>query len=148
MSDFIDQFTPRQLVKLLCMIVAAIVLIFKLIVPKVKEKIARANEVKAVKKNNGADYIAQGFDKLKNGDKQTAITLFEQGLGAGAGDLSAYKFLMNYYSELNQYHKSLHWGRHAVEHNAYDNEIVEKMIAIYQLSGDYEMIAELKKLIR
>jgi len=148
MSDFINQFNSRQLAKFVCMIVAAIVLIFKLIIPKIKEKMARANEVKTIKKNKGADFIAQAYDALRNGNEQTAVALFEQGLGAGSDDLGAYKFLMDYYSNVNQQYKALHWGRRAVEHTVYDNEIIEKMIALYQLSGDDEKMAELRELIK
>lgn len=148
MSDLINQLNSRQLAKVLGILVAAIVIIFKLVIPKVKEKMARANEVKAIKKNKGADAVAQAYDALRNGDEQTAVALFEQGLGEGSDDLGAYKFLMDYYSNINQQYKALHWGRHAVEHTAYDTEIIEKMIALYQLSGDDERIDELQKLIK
>lgn len=148
MIEFIDGLTARQQTKLVLLIIAAIVLIFKIIVPKIKEKADRAKSIKSNGSQNGDSYITEGYAALKNHEDEKAISLFETGLNMGSADIIVYKILMDYYNTINQYHKVLHWGRHAVDRHLYDNDIINKMIAVYQLTGEQDKIDELKNILR
>lgn len=151
MSDFFvffDGLTSRQQVKIVMLAAAVIVLILKLVIPKIKEKTQKAKIVVSSGHNNGKEYMAQGYDALRNGEVEKAVSLFETGLHAGADNLVAYETVMDYYGNIKQYHKLLYWGNHAVEKGVYDNDILQSMIDIYEVSGEEDKIAELQKLMR
>ncbi len=148
MNEFFDSLNSRQLSKIVLLVIAIIIAIFKIIVPKVKEKIDRAKAIKSTGGDNGNSYITEGYNALNSGDTEKAVSLFETGMNMGSSDINVYKILMDYYTNINQHYKALHWGRHAIEKHLYDNDIINRMIDVYQLSGEQDKIEELQQILR
>lgn len=152
MTEFLEDFIshPRALVKAVIAIVTIIGLIFKVAVPKIKEKKDRLKEVKS--NSGGMDSLIKGIQLYNQGAQEAGVQLIIKGFELGSFDNNAAvqgcKILVHYYDTLNENYNSLRWGRFAVEHNCFDKEILEYMIGQYENMGETAKTEELKELLK
>lgn len=152
MNDILESLThhPRLMVKIVIGVAAAIGLIFKIIVPKLKERANRVNEAAANHWKN--DFLSQGIQLYYQGKQEAGVQLIIKGFELGSFDNNAAvqgcKILVHYYDTLNENYNSLRWGRFAVEHNCFDKEILEYMIGQYENMGETAKAEELKELLK
>lgn len=142
---------PRAVYKILIFIVAVVGLAVKVIKPKIDEyKMRMAENIDGRKKqpNSGNANIQQGMDYLNQNNVEAAVNAFTMGLRLGSDDSrlpDVYRFLMDFYSDRNQYHETLRWGRHAAEHNITDSGIYKRMGDTFTLIGETEKADEYYK---
>lgn len=152
MNDILESLThhPRLMVKIVIGVAAAIGLIFKIIVPKLKERANRVNEAAANHRKN--DFLSQGIQLYNQGAQEAGVQLIIKGFELGSFDNNAAvqgcKILVHYYDTLNENYNSLRWGRFAVEQNCFDKEILEYMICQYENMGETAKAEELKELLK
>lgn len=153
MSDILESLThhPRLLVKIVIGVAAAIGLIFKIIVPKIKERARRVSEVTANHGNN--DFLSQGIQLYHQGRHDEGTGLIIKGFELGSFDKvqaqEACSILLHYYDEeLDEKYNSLRWGRFAVENHCFNKDILEYMICQYADMGETSKAEELKELLK
>ncbi len=153
MNDILESLThhPRLMVKIVIGVAAAIGLIFKIIVPKLKERANRVNEAAANHRKN--DFLSQGIQLYHQGRSDEGVRLILKGFELESFDKAqaqeACSILLHYYDEeLDEQYNVLRWGRFAVEHNCFDKEILEYMIGQYEDMGETAKTEELKELFK
>lgn len=152
MTEFLEDFIshPRALVKAVIAIVTIIGLIFKVVVPKIKEKKDRLKEVKS--NSGGMDSLIKGIQLYNQGAQEAGVQLIIKGFELGSFDdnaaVQACTILVRYYDELGEQYNSLRWGRFAVENHCYNKEIIEYMIGQYEDMGETAKTEELKELLK
>lgn len=152
MTEFLEDFIshPRALVKAVIAIVTIIGLIFKVAVPKIKEKKDRLKEVKS--NSGGMDSLIKGIQLYNQGAQEAGVQLIIKGFELGSFDdnaaVQACTILVRYYDELGEQYNSLRWGRFAVENHCYNKEIIEYMIGQYEDMGETAKTEELKELLK
>lgn len=152
MNDVLESLThhPRLVVKIVIGVAAAIGLIFKIIVPKIKERVGRLNEVASNYRNN--DYLSEGIKLYNQGQKEEGVCQIIKGFELGSFDQADAKnaciILVFYYDELDETYNALRWGRFAVENKCFDKSILEYMISQYNDMGEAGKAEELKELLK
>lgn len=152
MTEFFEDFIrhPRALVKTVIAIVAILGLVFKVIVPKVRERIARVKEVKST--HSGEEYLKKGMELYNQNNFDDGIALLIKGLELGNFDLhsanASCKMLIDYYYNRNEEHNSLRWARFALDNNCCDNQILSYMIDVYNRMDETSKAEELKELLK
>lgn len=152
MNDILESLThhPRLMVKIVIGVAAAIGLIFKIIVPKLKERANRVNEAAANHRKN--DFLSQGIRLYHQGKQEEGIRLMIKGFELGSFDKAearhACAILVRYYDELDEQYNSLRWGRFAVENHCFNQDIIEYMISQYEDMGETAKAEELKDLLK
>lgn len=140
----------RATVKIVIAVITVISLLFKVIVPKIKERADRMKTIATANKDNGCLY--EGINLFNAGQREQGVQLMIKGLESGVYDLSAANYaclmLIQYYDELGEQYSSMRWGRFAVENNCCDKSILEYMIYQYEHMGELSKAQELKELLK
>ncbi len=154
MTEILDYLShhSRLAVKVVLAIAAIAVLLYKIIVSKIKEKINKSKEI--ITEESASDYLQKGFELYRSGNIGEAVPLLQRGLELDANERCqndiqyACKILISIYDQDKKEHKALSIARLAVERKAYDNEILEYMIEKYNDMGESSRVDELKKLLK
>lgn len=140
----------RATVKIVIAVITVISLLFKVIVPKIKERADRIKTVATANQDNGCLY--EGINLFNAGQREQGVQLMIKGLESGVYDLpaanNACSMLIQYYDELGEQYSSMRWGRFAVENNCCDKSILEYMIYQYEHMGEISKAQELKELLK
>lgn len=140
----------RAVVKIVIAVITVISLLFKVIVPKIKERAGRVKTVAAANKDNG--FLYEGIKLFNAGQREEGVQLMIKSFESGVYDLSAANhacsMLIQYYEALGEQYNSMRWGRFAIENHCCDKSILEYMIYQYEHMGEISKAEELKELLK